>query len=178
MIPVDRQNRRLRACPPSPGARTVHCVKFGKDMPGLERVPWKGDIGQARLRECVTGSLENVDRALEDADERVPAESARSSVAKNHGRANGAVFLRRRRQAPGGIRPTQSQGLGVLISQLQIKAPRLKPRYFPVAVPASGIVPVTGCSTGNRSTISNFRRLCARRSAASTSAGVIYPVRR
>jgi Fe-S cluster biosynthesis and repair protein YggX len=32
--------------PARPGARTVHCVKFGKDMPGLERVPWKGDLGK------------------------------------------------------------------------------------------------------------------------------------
>ena len=29
-----------------PGARIVHCVKFDKDMPGLERIPWKGDIGK------------------------------------------------------------------------------------------------------------------------------------
>jgi Fe-S cluster biosynthesis and repair protein YggX len=32
--------------PAKPGARVVHCVKFGKDMPGLERVPWKGDLGK------------------------------------------------------------------------------------------------------------------------------------
>lgn len=32
--------------PAKPGQRTVHCVKFGKDMPGLERVPWKGEIGK------------------------------------------------------------------------------------------------------------------------------------
>jgi len=24
----------------------VHCVKFGREMPGLDRVPWKGDLGQ------------------------------------------------------------------------------------------------------------------------------------
>ena len=28
------------------GARVVHCVKFDKDMPGLERIPWKGDLGK------------------------------------------------------------------------------------------------------------------------------------
>src|SRR6266699_172762 len=28
------------------GPRTVHCVKFDKDMPGLERIPWKGDLGK------------------------------------------------------------------------------------------------------------------------------------
>jgi Fe-S cluster biosynthesis and repair protein YggX len=29
-----------------PGTRMVMCVKFGKMMPGLERVPWKGELGQ------------------------------------------------------------------------------------------------------------------------------------
>jgi Fe-S cluster biosynthesis and repair protein YggX len=32
--------------PVKPGTRMVHCVKFGKDMPGLDRVPWRGDIGK------------------------------------------------------------------------------------------------------------------------------------
>ena len=32
--------------PAKPGARIVHCVKFDKDMPGLERVPWKGELGK------------------------------------------------------------------------------------------------------------------------------------
>jgi len=32
--------------PAKPGERIVHCVKFGKDMPGLERVPWKGELGK------------------------------------------------------------------------------------------------------------------------------------
>lgn len=30
----------------APGSRIVHCVKFGKDLPGLERVPWKGELGK------------------------------------------------------------------------------------------------------------------------------------
>src|ERR1700736_2534926 len=29
-----------------PGARIVHCVKFDKDLPGLDRVPWKGELGK------------------------------------------------------------------------------------------------------------------------------------
>jgi Fe-S cluster biosynthesis and repair protein YggX len=41
------------SAPAKPGARTVHCVKFGKDMPGLERVPWKGDLGK-RVYETVS----------------------------------------------------------------------------------------------------------------------------
>jgi Fe-S cluster biosynthesis and repair protein YggX len=39
--------------PPAPGAqpggetvRMVKCVKFGREMPGLDRIPWKGEIGK------------------------------------------------------------------------------------------------------------------------------------
>jgi len=32
--------------PAKPGTHIVHCVKFDKDMPGLERVPWKGELGK------------------------------------------------------------------------------------------------------------------------------------
>lgn len=32
--------------PSNPGARMVQCVKFGKTMEGLDRVPWKGELGQ------------------------------------------------------------------------------------------------------------------------------------
>ncbi len=30
----------------APGTRMVKCVKFGKELPGLDRIPWKGDIGK------------------------------------------------------------------------------------------------------------------------------------
>jgi Fe-S cluster biosynthesis and repair protein YggX len=36
-----------------PGARSVVCVKFGRKMEGLERVPWKGELGQ-RIYENVS----------------------------------------------------------------------------------------------------------------------------
>jgi len=29
-----------------PGQRMVHCVKFDREMPGLERPPWKGELGK------------------------------------------------------------------------------------------------------------------------------------
>jgi Fe-S cluster biosynthesis and repair protein YggX len=32
--------------PPKPGARTVKCVKFGREMEGLDRVPWRGELGK------------------------------------------------------------------------------------------------------------------------------------
>ena len=28
------------------GGRMVQCVKFGRQLPGLDRVPWKGEIGK------------------------------------------------------------------------------------------------------------------------------------
>jgi Fe-S cluster biosynthesis and repair protein YggX len=31
---------------PKPGTRMVKCVKFDKEMPGLDRIPWKGDLGK------------------------------------------------------------------------------------------------------------------------------------
>ena len=39
--------------PVKPGERIVHCVKFDKDMPGLDRVPWKGELGK-RVYESVS----------------------------------------------------------------------------------------------------------------------------
>src|SRR5258708_24369738 len=39
--------------PVKPGTRMVHCVKFDKDMPGLDRVPWRGEIGK-RVYESVS----------------------------------------------------------------------------------------------------------------------------
>ncbi len=32
--------------PAKSGERIVHCVKFDKDLPGLDRIPWKGEIGK------------------------------------------------------------------------------------------------------------------------------------
>ena len=49
-IMVDDSSRPVNptASSPSakPGSRVVHCVKFDKDMPGLDRIPWKGDLGK------------------------------------------------------------------------------------------------------------------------------------
>ena len=50
-------------CDPTPAAnqppagnksgRTVHCVKFQKDLPGLDAPPWPGELGQ-RIYENVS----------------------------------------------------------------------------------------------------------------------------
>ena len=39
-------NPAMPPSPPKPGQRMVKCVKFGKEMPGLEYVPWAGEIGK------------------------------------------------------------------------------------------------------------------------------------
>ena len=31
---------------PPPAARTVMCVKFKKDLPGLAKTPWPGELGE------------------------------------------------------------------------------------------------------------------------------------
>lgn len=48
---ADDKRGETRQTPPAavPGSkqvRTVKCVKFGKEMPGLERIPWKGELGK------------------------------------------------------------------------------------------------------------------------------------
>ena len=39
--------------PGTPGARTVFCVKLQRQLPGLERPPWPGELGQ-RIYEQVS----------------------------------------------------------------------------------------------------------------------------
>ncbi len=48
------ESPRQKAAEPAPaGTRMVKCVKFGKEMPGLDRVPWKGELGK-RIYENVS----------------------------------------------------------------------------------------------------------------------------
>jgi Fe-S cluster biosynthesis and repair protein YggX len=44
-----RPDNSAAAAAPQPsgsGVRMVKCVKLGSEMPGLDRVPWKGELGQ------------------------------------------------------------------------------------------------------------------------------------
>src|SRR5690348_9020771 len=67
--------------------------------------------GETDLRKRVEGRLEDVDRVLEDGDERVPAEPARLRLAENHRRADGEVLLRRRRAVAARIRSAEIEGV-------------------------------------------------------------------
>jgi Fe-S cluster biosynthesis and repair protein YggX len=37
----------------NPGTRIVHCVKLNRDLPGLDKAPWPGPLGQ-RIYEQVS----------------------------------------------------------------------------------------------------------------------------
>ena len=39
--------------PPAPGQRMVKCVKFQRELPGLDSPPWPGELGQ-RIFESVS----------------------------------------------------------------------------------------------------------------------------
>ena len=39
-------NPAAAPAPAKPGQRTVKCVKFGKELPGLDYVPWTGELGK------------------------------------------------------------------------------------------------------------------------------------
>jgi len=50
---ADEKCSDVQPQPPATGTATagkpvrmVKCVKFGREMPGLERVPWKGEVGK------------------------------------------------------------------------------------------------------------------------------------
>src|SRR6267154_3953630 len=71
----------------------------------------EGRTRQACLRKRFERSLEALDRAFQNGDERISPQPPRSQLTKNHGRTNGAILLRRRRQAPRRLRSPQSQRL-------------------------------------------------------------------
>jgi len=59
------------------------CVKFQKEMPGLEEPPFEGHpIGQKIFDNVFERSLEDVDRAHEDAHERVSAQPGHARIAR------------------------------------------------------------------------------------------------
>ncbi len=51
---MDPTDDKPASTPPSAaGGRTVKCVKFQKEMPGLDKPPWPGELGQ-RIYESVS----------------------------------------------------------------------------------------------------------------------------
>src|SRR5580704_11884459 len=76
--------------------------------------------------------METLARAFQDDHERVPPESSRSQLPKNHGRTTRAVFLRRRRQTPRRLRRAKSQRLSAarfFLSPVSSRLFYLAPRF-------------------------------------------------
>jgi Fe-S cluster biosynthesis and repair protein YggX len=42
----DAQPAPIPPTPAGENVRMVKCVKFGREMPGLDRIPWKGELGK------------------------------------------------------------------------------------------------------------------------------------
>ncbi len=40
------ESRGAASGPPTPGQRMVFCVKLQRELPGLDRPPWPGELGQ------------------------------------------------------------------------------------------------------------------------------------
>ena len=97
--------------PIKPGTRMVHCVKFGKELPGLERVPWKGELGK-RVYENVSKEAWKMwleySKMLMNEYRLNPIDPSSQKIMEEQMEQ---FFFRRRRQASRRIRPAQSQRL-------------------------------------------------------------------
>ena len=76
----------------------VKCVKFGREMPGLDRIPWKGDIGK-RIYDNVSKEawklwVEHSKMLMNE----FRLNPLGSEIATGDGRTDGDVFLWRRRE--------------------------------------------------------------------------------
>ena len=84
--------------------RMVKCVKLGRELPGLDRVPWQGEIGK-RVYENVSKEAwamwVNHSKMLLNEFRLNPMDP---QLAENHGRTDGAILLRRRLEAPRRLR--------------------------------------------------------------------------
>ena len=88
--------------PSSAGGRMVKCVKFGKELEGLDRVPWKGELGQ-RIYENVSKEAWKLwiehSKMIMNEYRLNPLDP----ITQDDGGTDGAVFLRRRRQTAGNM---------------------------------------------------------------------------
>ncbi len=169
---------------PTPGGRMVHCVKFGKEMPGLDRPPWKGELGK-RIYENVSKDAWMIwiehSKMIMNEYRLNPLDP---QVAENHGRTTRAVLFRRRSQAARRLRRAPRQRLtphprrpsttahGFPVRRLRFECSAALQRGIR-AVTSSLCALDSGCSTGNSGRITNRNFPCASRSAASASSGVL-----
>ena len=151
--------------PAKPGARTVHCVKFDKDMPGLDRVPWKGELGKRVYENVSQEAWKMWIEHSKDANERIPTEPARSCVPKIMEEQMEEYFFGQGAKLPEGYVRAEGEG-EVLVGQASASAfilvNKFKKRRQAEACPTQTVV-ASGTRRDRmlyrqlRSTISNFK---------------------
>src|SRR5215469_15870095 len=136
--------------PVKPGTRMVKCVKFGKELPGLDRIPWQGELGK-RVYENVSKDAWKLWIEY-------------SKMVMNEYRLNP-------------LDPNSQKIMGEQMEQFSLgKARNYRKDTFrqrPKAnQPVAGIRRVAGCSTGRRGVMLKRNFLWASRMAFSTSSAM------
>jgi len=91
-------------------AHTVFCVKFKKEMPGLDEPPFDNELGK-KVYDNVSQEAWKMWRALQDVAQRVPVEPGAARGSGSHREAVGYVFLRRGIGETERVRGTEGAGL-------------------------------------------------------------------
>ena len=106
------------AAPSQAGGHTVMCVKFGRKMEGLDRAPWKGELGQ-RIYENVSKEAWKLwiehSKMIMNEYRLNPLDPQSQKIMEEQTRA---ILLWRRSQAPGRLRSAASQRLTARLQSL------------------------------------------------------------
>ena len=96
------------AQPATQGMHVVKCVKFGREMPGLDRIPWKGEIGK-RVYDNVSKEAWKLwvehSKMLMNEFRLNPLDPNSQKVMEEQMEM---FFFRRRSKAPPGLRPSKT----------------------------------------------------------------------
>ena len=101
------------------------CVKFGREMPGLDEVPFEGDPLGQRIYENVSKEAWKMWLEQDEDDhERVPSEPRDAGSAGFSAEADGRVLLRRRRRITAELRSAEDKKLddGERLEHFEIQA--------------------------------------------------------
>ena len=110
------------------GPRTVFCVKFQRELPGLEAPPWPGELGQRVYNNVSAEAWRQWEERMKMILQRVPPHAVAERGAGNRHEADGRILLRRGCGSTAtGIRPRANE--------VAAHRPRRKVPAFPAKVP-------------------------------------------
>ena len=87
--------------------------KIEAGIAGARRASLRQRAGKKDLRKCLATGMESVDGTLQDVAERVSPEPGAQAGSGSNRAADGAIFLRRRSGAAGGICSADALSVGV-----------------------------------------------------------------